>query len=307
MRILIIGATGFIGRELMKELARAGHQPVAVSRNVSKAGEVLGNGLVVIEWDGISPAKLAKSLTGIDAIINLAGENISAKKWTNRRKVLLSQSRLKTGRILTEAVAMSPSKPSVLIQASAIGFYGTPVEGQADESQSAGTGFLSELTKDWESSVAPASGMIPRIIIIRSGLVLGKNGGILEKMLLPFRLCSGSILGSGRQWMSWIHISDEVRAIRFLIENPASSGPYNLTAPNPVRMKEFMAALGESLGKPVWLKVPALFLKIALGEMAGQTILSSQNIYPGKLLNEGFNFEFLELGPALRNLLNGKN
>ena len=306
MRILIIGATGFIGRELVKELASAGHQPVAVSRNARKALEILGNQAEIVEWDGISPADLAEHLDGIEAVVNLAGESIASGRWTNRRKKMITESRINTGRILAEAIRLSAAKPAVLIQGSAIGYYGTPVEMPIDEDHPAGTGFIARLTRDWESSVASAGSMIPRIIMIRTGLVLGKDGGLLEKMLLPFKFYCGIVIGSGKQWMSWIHIRDEVKAIRFLLENRNCSGPYNLSVPNPVSMKSFIKCMGKTLGKSSWLKVPGIFLEAALGEMARETILSSQNIYPGKLLKEGFIFEFPHLPDALKNLLNVK-
>jgi len=303
MRILIIGATGFIGRELMKELEQAGHHPVAVSRNAFNAKETLGGKAEIIEWDGLSPVDLAKHFAGVDAIINLAGENIASDRWTSKRKKLIRESRVNTGRLLCDAFRISRLKPSTLIQGSAIGFYGTPVDKPAEEGQSAGTGYIAELTQDWESSVTPAGKMIPRIIIIRTGLVLGKDGGLLEKMCLPFKFFCGTVFGSGKQWMSWIHIHDEVRAIRFLLENSHSSGPYNLTAPNPVRMTAFITSIAEIHGKQAWLKVPGIFLKAVLGKMANETVLSSQNIYPGKLLEEGFKFEYPHLPDAIKNLL----
>lgn len=306
MKVLIIGATGFIGRELVKELLTNGHQPVGVSRNTRKAKEILGNMAEIVEWDGISAAALAKNLAGIEAIINLAGESIASGRWTARRKKQITESRIITGRLLSEAVGLAPDKPSVLIQGSAIGYYGTPVDAPADECHPAGSGFMAELTRDWESSITPAFKLIPRIVLVRTGLVLGKNGGLLQKMLLPFRFYSGTVIGSGKQWMSWIHISDQVAAIRFLLENPGCSGPYNLTAPNPVQMKKFVHATGKALGKPVWLKIPGIFLKAALGEMAQETILASQNIIPGKLIKAGFEFRYPQLEHALADLLPGK-
>jgi hypothetical protein len=306
MRVLIVGATGFIGRELVKELTAAGHMVIGVSRNTANAKKILGNQAEILEWDGKSSASLAGHLAGIEAVINLAGENIAAGRWTAARKKKITESRVKTGQVLTEAIKLAVCKPAVLIQGSAIGYYGTPVDLPAGENQAAGTGFIAELTKNWESSVAATGKMIPRIVFIRTGLVLGKEGGLMGKMLLPFRFYSGTVIGSGRQWMSWIHLTDEVRAIRFLLENDSSTGPYNLTAPDPVRMKDFIGAIAETIGKPAWLKVPEWFLRIALGEMAGETILSSQNIYPGKLLQEGFIFEYPLLGPALKSLLTDK-
>lgn len=305
MRVLIIGATGFIGRELMKELADAGHQPVAVSRNAHKAREILGSRVEIFEWDGLSPAVLAGHVAATEAIVNLAGENIASGRWSSRRKKLITESRINTGRMLTEAIRLSTIKPAVLVQGSAIGFYGTPVEIPIDEDHPAGTGFIADLTRSWEASVAPAGNMIPRIVMIRTGLVLGKNGGLLGKMVMPFKLYCGTVIGSGKQWMSWIHIRDEVKAIRFLLENKNCTGPFNLTAPVPVRMEFFINSIGKTLGKPAWLKVPGIFLRAALGEMARETVLSSQNIYPAKLLKEGFKFEYIHLQDALMNLLTG--
>jgi len=303
MRVLIIGATGFIGRELIKELEKAGHSPVAVSRNALKAAKILGSQAEIIEWDGTSAVVLANKIAGFEAIINLAGENIASGRWTCGRKKLITESRVKTGRLLTEAVTLSSEKPTILIQGSAIGYYGTPVNLPADENQPAGQGFIADLTRDWEFSIAPLGQMIPRIVIIRTGLVLGKDGGLLKKMILPFTFYTGTVIGPGTQWMSWIHIRDEVRAIRFLLENSSCSGAYNLAAPDPVTMKAFMSSLGKILKKPVWLKVPGFLLEIALGKMAEETVLASQNIYPGKLLKAGFEFEYPDLTDALENLL----
>ena len=304
MNILIIGATGFIGRELMKELEQSGHRPVAVTRNTWKAREIFGKKTEIVEWDGISPGNLARNFAGIDAIVNLAGESIASGRWTKKRRKEISESRINTGKLIRDAIRISNVKPSVLIQGSAIGYYGIRVEEPAEENHPAGDGFMADLTQDWESSVAIAGKMIRRVVIIRTGLVLGKGGELLDRMVLPFKLNFGTVIGSGNQWMSWIHMNDQVRAIRFLLENEFCSGPYNLTSPNPARMQYFIESIGETLGKPVRLKVPGFFLKIALGKMAKETVLSSQNIYPGKLLKDGFDFEYPELVPALKSLLN---
>jgi uncharacterized protein len=303
MRVLIIGATGFIGKELVIELRENGHQPVAVSRNSAKAAEILGKGTEILEWKGMSANDLAQKLNGFEAIVNLAGENLAAGRWTEHRKKLLTDSRINTGQLLAGAIRLSSSRPSVLLQGSAIGIYGTQVNQVADETSPPGTGFIASLTAEWESSVISLNDIVPRIILIRTGLVLGKNGGLLERILLPFRFYSGAILGPGSQMMSWIHLKDEVRAIRFLIENTQCSGPYNLAAPSPVTMKSFVKALAKITSKPAWLKVPSWALKAALGQMAEETILASQVIYPGRLLQEGFRFEYDQLEPALINLL----
>jgi len=307
MRTLIVGATGFIGRKLIRELLATDHQLVAVSRNANKAREILGNHIEILEWDGKTAEILSGHLEGIEAIVNLAGENIASRKWTKDRKNVLIDSRIETGRLLSEAILMSGSRPGVLIQGSATGFYGTPVDKPADENHPYGSGFLAGLTQAWESAVEPAGSIIPRIVFIRTGLVLGRNGGLLEKMLLPFKLYSGTTLGSGKQWMSWVHIEDVVKAIRFLLESESAAGPYNLTAPNPVQMKSFIRSVSTTLGKPAWLKVPGIFLKAVLGEMAKETVLANQNIIPARLLNEGYEFRFDHLDSALVNLLIDEN
>lgn len=306
MKILIIGATGFIGRELVKELVNTGHQVIAVSRNTLKAKLILGSKCAVLEWDGISTTSLVHHLQGCDAIINLAGENIAAGRWTEKRKLQLAKSRIIVGEVLSEAVRQLANPPEVILQGSATGFYGPDAENAAGEDQPSGAGFLAELTREWEASVGPAAGYARRMVWLRTGLVLGYDGGLLEKMLQPFNFYSGAVIGPGTQWMSWIHIRDEIRAIRFLLENSSCSGPFNLTAPNPSRMKDFIFAIGKEINRPVWLKVPAPLIKAMMGEMAAETVLASQNIIPGKLLAHAFAFEFPELQAALGNLLRKK-
>jgi len=303
MRILIIGATGFIGKELVKELSATGHQPLGVSRYAIKAGGILGDLCEIVEWDGKSAESLVMKMDRIDGIVNLAGENIASGRWTEKRKKILTESRVKISKLVSEAIRLADIKPSVLIQGSATGIYGTPVNSPADENHPVGNGFLADLTRQWEMAMTPAGEDFPKVVVIRTGLVLGKNAGLLKKMLLPFKYHSGIIIGSGKQWLSWIHISDQVRAIRFLLENKNSSGPYNLTAPHPVQMKTFVQTLSKVLGKPVWLKIPGAFLKLSLGKMAEETVLSSQNIIPAKLTIEGFSFSHSDLDTALIDLL----
>jgi uncharacterized protein (TIGR01777 family) len=306
MTTLIIGATGFIGRELMKELHTGGHQPVAISRNAMKAREILGREVEIREWSGHDPEGLAGYITDDTAIVNLAGESIAAGRWSEKRMGLITDSRVRTGQLITEALRFSQCRPAALIQGSATGYYGARVEERTDETGPAGTGFLAELTKKWEESVQDAGKYTRRVVMIRTGLVLGNHGGLLEKMLLPFRFYSGTVLGSGKQWLPWIHIKDQARAISFLLSNSHCNGAYNLTAPNPVRMAEFIRLLGKSTGKPAWMKIPGFFLKAALGKMAEETILASQHILPEKLVGEGFVFNYPWLDQTFENLLNSK-
>ncbi|MBP6871386.1 MAG: TIGR01777 family oxidoreductase [Bacteroidales bacterium] len=303
MKALIIGATGFIGRELVKELADHGHTVVAVTRNAGMARAILGKKCSIVEWDGISVSSLVHYMAGCDAVVNLAGENIASGRWTEKRKEALVASRTTVGRKLAEAILRLTSPLPVLAQGSAIGIYGTDIETPSDESLAPGSGFLANLVVEWENSVAEALPNVKRLAWVRTGLVLGRDGGLLEKMLLPFRFHSGTVLGSGRQWMSWIHLSDEVRAIRFLLENNTSSGHYNLTAPMPVKMEEFIRALSRVTGKPAWVRVPGAVIKALMGEMAAETVLASQNALPARLLRDGFTFDYPRLEDALTNLL----
>lgn len=305
MRVAIIGATGFIGKSLVKELLDHGHIPVAVSRDAVKARKILGNKVEIFSWNGISPEDLVPVMEVSDAMINLAGKSLASGRWTKRNKKQIIDSRIRTGNLLTEAIGMATNKPALLIQASAIGFYGTLQELPADESFPAGTGFGADLTNRWEISIKPVQEMIPRVAWLRTGLVLGRNGGLLQRIMLPFRFYAGTIIGPGDQWMSWIHINDHVRAIRFILENEKASGPYNLSGIQPVRMKEMIQTIGKITGRPVWVKVPAWALQIIFGEMANETILTSLNIYPEKLLRQGFRFKYTNLEPALENLLKG--
>jgi uncharacterized protein (TIGR01777 family) len=307
MQILIIGATGFIGRALIKELDKAGHEIIAVSRKADQAGIILGSGIKISEWDGLTAAVLAAHLSGVDAVVNLAGENIAGKRWTSGRKKILTDSRVVTGKKISEAIALAESKPRVIIQGSATGIYGNRVDEPADENRPDGTGFLADLTRTWEAAIDSNSFPATRVVFIRTGLVLGENGGIMAKMMMPFRFYAGSVLGSGRQWMSWIHISDQVRAIRFLLEHDSCHGSYNLTAPEPVQMKTFIRELGKQTGRPAWIRIPSLVLKAFLGEMAEETVLASQRIIPSKLLQAGFTFRFPTIQDAFTDLLTNKN
>ena len=303
MKVIIIGATGFIGKELVKVLNAAGHNAVGTSRNKLKAMEILGHGTDILEWDGISAASLANHLEGFDAIINLAGESIASKRWTTKRKNIIYNSRVTTSKILTEAIRMVGSRPFILIQGSAIGYYGSPVDEPVDETHPAGKGFIAELTRDWEMAVLPASELVDRLVIIRTGLVLGNNGALLKKMLLPYRFGFGAVSGPGNQWMSWIHISDYINIIQFLLEKESCSGIYNLTAPCPVRMKDFTRTIGKVLRRPARIIIPGFIFRAGLGKLAEETVLASQNILPGRLIREGYQFRYGNLEIALSDLL----
>jgi len=303
LRVIILGGTGFIGKALCDELLEAGHAVVALARNPERAKDLLGGRVAIAPWDGRS-AKGWLDYTGGDyAIVNLAGENLSAGRWTEEKTNRILSSRLNAGRAVLEAVSEAQQKPRVVVQSSAIGFYGSRGDEEMDETSPPGRGFLPEVCLQWEASTARVEAQGVRRAVIRTAVVLGKGGGALPRLLLPFHLFLGGPLGSGNQWFSWIHLRDEVRAIRFLLEQDDLQGIFNLASPNPVPQKELSRALGKAFHRPSWLPIPSFTLRLLLGEMAEETILTSQRVLPEKLRQAGFSFAFSDLGFALSSLL----
>ena len=300
-RILITGGTGLIGRALATGLAKDGAEVVILSRSPDRING-LPAGVSAKGWDGSTAEGWGSLVDGIDAIVNLAGENISSGRWTEQRKRLLLESRLNAGRAVVQAVEAASVKPEVVIQASAVGYYGPRGAQEISEETPAGHDFLAKVAAEWEASTQPVEGLGVRRAIIRTGVVLSPDGGALERMLLPFRLFIGGRMGSGRQWFPWIHIADEVAAIRFLIENETASGPFNLTAPVPLTNAEFTRLLGKQLKKPTVMPIPGFALRVLFGEMA-TVLLDGQKAIPGRLINLGFTFQFREAAPALNDLL----
>ncbi len=301
--IAIIGATGFIGRRLTAFLAEEGAHVIALTRNSAIGGQILPRGTEIREWNGISVENLSRAIEGVPVIVNLAGENIAGGTWTRARKRKLIHSRVETGRLLSEAILGMEDKPDLLLQGSAIGFYGPRVPHPAGERHPAGTGFLAELTQEWESSIGVTEEAGVKVIHLRTGIVLGRSGGMLAKILPSVRYFAGAIPGNGAQWLSWIHIDDMAGAIAHLISSPAAAGPFNMTAPNPVTMREMMKTLGKLTGRPVWFKIPAPVIRAVMGEMGRETLLASQNIIPEKLLDTGYAFRFSRIEEALKNIL----
>lgn len=299
MRALIAGGTGFIGRALVEELRGSDWEIVVLSRSPAKVAEVFGSGVIGMPWDnGDWPDMLGPETV----IVNLAGENIASGRWTEAKKRRILDSRVRAGRRIVEAVQAAGTLPAALIQASAVGYYGPRDTTLLDEFSASGEGFLAKVTREWEASTQELEMMGVRRAVIRTGMVLG-HGGALEKMLPPFRMFLGGPMGDGLQGVSWIHIADEVGAIRFLMENKEASGAYNLTAPTPVRFRKFAHILGDTLNRPYKLRVPAFMVRLLFGEMGQELLLSGQLVLPKRLEDAGYEFRFRELGDALGDLL----
>ena len=302
MRVLITGATGFIGRALCERL-HDGYEIIALSRNATRAQQSLGHLARVLQWDAKTPAGWAAQADGALAIINLAGENIGSGRWTKSKKHRILWSRLDAAKAIVEAVKQANEKPKVIIQASAIGYYGSRRDEQLDETSQAGQGFPANVCQRAESFEGKIENLGVRFVAIRTGLVLGPKGGALDKLAKPFRFYLGGHIGSGSQWVSWISLDDELAAIEFLIENEHLHGVFNLTAPQPVTMKEFSKILGRVLKRPVWLPVPGFVVRLALGEMADKLLLSGQRVLPKRLLEAGFQFNYANVENALDAIL----
>ena len=300
MRIVIIGGSGMIGNAVSKLAVERGHQVVILTRQTPPTIKNAQNPLVQ-HWDGKHAESLAGVIDGCDAVINLAGESIGDKRWTEKRKQELQQSRLEPSSAIVDAIQKCQKHPATLIQASAVGIYGTG-GGEITERSAPGADYLSKLATKWEEATQEVEGFGVRRVVIRSGIVLQKGVGVLSRLMLPFKFFIGGPIGSGRQVYSWIHIADEASAILFLVENSTCRGVYNLTAPNPETNSHFGKLLSKVMQKPYWLPVPGFALRLVLGEMS-TLVLDGQKVLPKRLLEEGYVFKYPELQAALVDLL----
>jgi uncharacterized protein (TIGR01777 family) len=294
MRVAVSGASGLIGTALSAELTAAGDDVVRLVRREARSASE-------ISWDptsGIDPG----ALTGVDAVVHLSGAPIAAKRWTPARKAELRASRITSTRTLAAAMAAATPPPRVLICGSAIGYYGDTGDQVIDEGGQAGTGFLADLVRDWEAAAEPAAAAGVRVASIRSGVVLAAEGGMLARLMLPFRLGLGAKIGSGSQYLSWISLTDEVRAIKFALGLDDISGPVNLTAPEPVTNGEFTKALAQVLGRPSLFTLPSPVLRAALGDLASE-LLASARVVPARLLQAGFDFRDPDIKMALTTIM----
>ncbi|MFP3942167.1 MAG: TIGR01777 family oxidoreductase [Thermoanaerobaculia bacterium] len=302
-KVLITGGSGLIGSALTEELAGAGYEVVVLSRSPERV-EGLPAGARSVGWDAASAAGWDGEVEGARAIVNLAGENLASGPWTEERKRRIRESRLRSTGAVVEAVQRAEQPPAVLLQGSGVDHYGPRGDEEVTEETPPGEGFLARLTRDWEAASEPVEPAGVRRALLRTGLVLAPGGGALPKMALPFRMFAGGPVGDGSQWVSWIHLRDEVRAIRFLLERQDASGPYNLVSPEPVTNRELSKALGRVLRRPSVLRAPAFAVRLVLGELA-DTVLQGQRAVPRRLQEAGFSWELPELEPALRDALRG--
>ncbi len=301
-RVIITGATGFIGGALCRYLAGCGYEVIALSRPGTPRRPELPN-VRMVEWDGVSCAGWAEYADGADVIINLAGENVGTGSWTAEKKSKILGSRLNAIAAVLEAVEQAIHKPRLIIQASAIGYYGSRDEQILDEQATPGQGFLAEVCRQCEKKTARFFDFPVRCAIIRLAAVLGPTGGILSQLIPLYRKYLGGCPGGGRQWFSWIHLADAIGAIEFIMKNETAQGLWNLSAPHPVRAREFYTYLGHALHRPSLLPIPALTLKLLLGEKARELVLASQRVIPKRLLEAGYEFQFSRLQEALLDIL----
>lgn len=293
MNILISGSTGFLGSALVPFLKSKGHAIARLTRGQGGAGDK------TIHWQPPNGIANVAELEGFDAVIHLAGENIAAGRWTSARKAAIRDSRVQGTHVLCEALARLDRPPKVLASASAIGYYGARGDLVLDETSSPGSGFLAEVCRDWENATEPALAKGIRVVPTRFGVILGSGGGALAKMLFPFKMGVGGVIGNGRQFMSWIALDDTAGAIEHVLNTEALRGPVNLVAPNPVTNHEFTKTLGRVLGRPTVFPMPAFAARLAFGEMADEMLLSSARVVPARLQETKYAFQYPNLEEAL--------
>lgn len=297
-KVFVTGASGFIGEKLLPALKEAGYQVVALSRRVRDTS----SGVRWVAGESALPDDWQKEIDGSFAVINLAGEPIVGKRWTPEQKNLLRDSRVLTTRNVADAIANAKNKPNVIISASAVGLYPKNSDAKFDESAAPDSDFLGTLCQEWEDAAKVIESHGVRTVLLRIGVVLGQGGGALEKMLPIFRLGLGGPIGSGNQWVSWIHVDDVVKMILFALANPGVAGPVNAVAPEPVQMKELAAGLGRALNRPAFLPAPGFALSLMLGESA-QVVLDGCRAVPKAALDAGFQFKYSTLDGALKDVV----
>jgi uncharacterized protein (TIGR01777 family) len=302
MRVAITGATGLVGRHLTRRLVDRGDEVVAFTRDPDRAAGRFPEGVECVKWITDSPGMLVESLSTVDAVVNLAGEPVLGRRWNRKVKDAIRASRVEGTRTLVGAIAAAGKKPSALVSASAVGYYGPRGDEEIDEESDPGHDFLAQVAVDWETQARKAESLGVRVAIARIGIVLAEDGGALSKMATPFRFFLGGRVASGRQGFPWIHIRDVTGIILHAIDEEAVTGPLNVCAPDPPSNREFCRALGEALRRPSWLPAPGYGLRLMMGEVAGM-LTKGQRAVPRRALESGYQFEFGELSAALSDLV----
>jgi uncharacterized protein (TIGR01777 family) len=298
MKIVVSGGSGFIGEPLVRALLARGDDAAVLTRDPSRVRAGRG-----VQWNPSQPGGAWRDeVATAGAVVNLAGENVGEGRWTVERKRRIVESRVTATRALTGAMAEQPRAGRVLVNASAVGYYGLRGDEVLDEQASSGGGFLAEVVRKWEE-LAHEAESVARVAILRFGVVLARGGGALGKMLLPFKLGLGGPIGSGEQWMSWVDRDDAVRMILWAVDREGAQGVYNVTAPEPVRNREFTRELGAALHRPAFMPAPAFALRLVFGQMADEMLLGGQRVLPVRAAAEGFTFEHPTLAAAFKHAL----
>ena len=299
MRVVLAGGSGFLGRALSEHLVGRQHEVVILSRGGSVPART---GARAVAWqpDGSpNPGAWAREIDGAGAIVNLTGAGMADRRWTRRRKEELRQSRTQPARSLVAAVRAASVRPGTFVQGSAVGFYGAHGDEVIDESFPPGQDFLGQLAVSWEAEAHPAAALGCRLVILRSGVVLARGGGMLKKVIPPFQFFVGGPIASGRQYMSWIHLADWISIVTWAIETPSVSGVVNATSPGPATNADFSRALGRALHRPSWLRVPGFALRVIFGDMADDMLIAGQRVVPKRALEAGFVFNHADIDSAL--------
>ncbi|MCU0566936.1 MAG: TIGR01777 family oxidoreductase, partial [Oculatellaceae cyanobacterium Prado106] len=305
MKIAVTGATGFVGSRLVERLQAEGHETLVLSRDAARAARVFPKSafpkVTILAYQPLESGDWQRTISGCDGVVNLAGAAIAEVRWTPERKQEILDSRVMGTQKVVEAIAQAAEKPAVLVNASAIGYYGMSETAKFDENSASGSDFLAQVCQAWEAEAQKVTATGTRLVILRTGIVLGM-GGAIAKMLTPFRLFAGGPIGSGRQWFSWIHRDDLVNLILQSLTQPNWSGVYNATAPNPVKMAEFCQVLGDAMNRPSWLPVPDFVIETMLGD-AAQVVLQGQQVVPQRTQAQGFQFQYSLVKPAIDEVL----
>jgi uncharacterized protein (TIGR01777 family) len=304
MKVVIAGGTGFLGWPLAKALAASGNDVVILTRKTRAEGAARGGhqGIRYVGWDPAEPPGAWSTEIDGAAVVNLAGESIGARRWSAAQKQRIVDSRLHATAALSRAIRGAKRAVPVFVSGSAVGYYGPLGDEIVREDHPGGTDFLAGVCQQWESAAVNGAADVSRVVCIRTGLVLERDGGALPRMLTPFKLGVGGVLGSGRQYMPWIHRADWIALVEWAIDNAAVSGPVNATAPHPVTNAEFTRSLGRALHRPTLLPAPAVALHLLLGEMADSLLLSGQNVVPAKAERLGFTFQYQQIDRALADI-----